>query len=162
MLGCRPMLTDDAYAAFKMLSSCRALELAMADFYEELAILHGHDSGVVRLWKKTACEEMSHAAQFTLLLDTMSDQIAEVRADATTLEKIRLAIETTREDFQQRCPTVHDALVAAIKFEESMGCFHADQIAVFENPHHRRLFKAMMAADNDHVGALRNALTKRP
>lgn len=162
MLGCHPMLRDDAYTAFKMLNSCRVLELAMADFYEELALLHEHDTGMVRLWKKTAGEEINHAAQFTLLLDTMTDQISEVRADAPTLEKIRLAIATTREGFQEHCPTVREALVAAIEFEESMSCFHADQVAVFESPRHRILFKAMMAADNDHVGLLRNALTKLP
>ena len=43
-----------------------------------------------------------------------------------------------------------------------MSCFHADQIAAFDSPRPRTLFKAMMAADNDHVGALRSVLAKSP
>lgn len=133
----------------------------MADFYEELALLHQEDAEMVRLWKKTAREEMNHAAQFTLLLDTLSDEISAIRADATTLEGIRLAIAATRERFEQHPPTVREALVAAIGFEESMSCFHADQVAVFDIPRLRTLFKAMMAADHDHVQALRSGLAAR-
>ncbi len=162
MLRYCPMLTEVVHGAYTMLRSCRALELAMADFYEELALLHQEQMEMVRLWKKTAREEMNHAAQFTLLLDTMSDQISEIRADTLTLEKIRLAIATTRDSFHQHPPTVREALVAAIAFEEAMSCFHADQIAAFDSPRPRTLFKAMMAADNDHVGALRSVLAKSP
>ena len=73
---------------------------------------------------------------------------------------IHLAIATTRAGFQQHCPTMREALIAAIELEELMSCFHADRVAVFESPRYQTLFKAMMAADNDHVGALRNVLSK--
>jgi hypothetical protein len=146
---------------YEVLRTCRALELAMADFYEDLALFHQEDAEMARLWKKTAREEVNHAAQFTLLLDTMSDEISAIRADALTLEEIRRAISATRERFQQHHPTVREALVAAIDFEESMSCFHADQVAVFDLPRLCALFKAMMAADHDHVQALRRGLATR-
>ena len=159
VLGLQTMVADGTREVFNVLAACRALELAMAGLYEALATLHEHDPAIARLWKKTAREEMNHAAQFTLMLETMTDTISAVIVDASTLTRVRQAIETTVEEFQIRPPSVREALVAAIDFEESMNAFHADQVLIFTNPQYKRLFQAMMAADNSHVGALRAALT---
>jgi len=48
----------------------------MAGFYQELAVLHAGDATMANLWKKTAREEMNHAAQFSLLIETMSDTVS--------------------------------------------------------------------------------------
>lgn len=132
----------------------------MAGLYEELAALHDYDAAVARLWKKTAREEMNHAAQFALLIETMSDMVSTTLADPTTFDRVRRAIENTVEEFSLRLPSVREALVAAIDFEESMSALHADQILVFTNPQCKRLLAAMMAADRGHVSALRAALSK--
>jgi rubrerythrin len=113
-----------------------------------------------RLWKKTAREEMNHAAQFALLIETMSDTVSASLVVPTTLDQVRAAIETTIEEYHLRPPSVREALVAAIDFEESMGALHADQILVFTNPQFKALLAAMMAADRGHVAALRAALSK--
>ena len=131
----------------------------MAGLYEELAALHEHDPAVTHLWKKTAWEELNHAAQFSLLIETMSDTISAALADPAVLDRVRRAIENTVEEYHLRPPAVRDALVAAIDHEESMSALHADQILVFTNPQVKALLAAMMAADRGHVAALRAALS---
>ena len=132
----------------------------MAGFYEELAALHEHDPGVARLWKKTAWEELNHAAQFSLLIETMSATISATLADPAILDRVRRALENTVEEYRLHPPAVRDALVAAIDHEESMNALHADQILVFANPQSKRMLTAMMAADRGHVAALRAALSR--
>jgi rubrerythrin len=154
------MPAEFAQEVSRVLTACQALELAMAGLYEELAALHDYDPVVARLWKKTAREEMNHAAQFALLIETMFDMVSATLVDPTTLDRARRAIENTVEEFSLRPPSVREALVAAIDFEESMSALHADQILVFTNPQCKRLLAAMMAADRGHVAALRAALSK--
>jgi rubrerythrin len=132
----------------------------MAGLYEALAALHDDDPAIERLWKKTAREEMNHAAQFALLIETMSDTVSASLVAPTTLEQIRAAIENTIEEYRLRPPSVREALVAAIDFEESMSALHADQILVFANPQFKALLAAMMAADRGHVAALQAALSR--
>jgi len=132
----------------------------MAGLYEELAALHEHNTAVARLWKKTAREELNHAAQFSLLIETMSDTISATLADPAILDRVRQAIENTVEEYRLHPPSVRESLVAAIDFEESMRVLHADQILVFANPQCKALLAAMMAADRGHVAALRAALSE--
>jgi rubrerythrin len=114
---------------------------------------------VATLWRKTAREELNHAAQFTLAIETMSDLIETAVVSATTLDRVRLAIENTSEEYALTQPSAREALVAAIDFEEAMASLHGDQILVFRDPRGAHLFQAMMAADRGHVAALRAALT---
>jgi len=144
----------------KVLTAGRALELAMAGLYGELAALHSHSPTMVRLWKKTAREEMNHAAQFTLALEAMSEVISTTVGNPSALDRLRQAIENTVEEFRVHRPSLREALVAAINFEALMSDLHADQILVFTDPRCRRLFEAMMAADAGHVAALRAALAE--
>jgi rubrerythrin len=154
------MPAEVAQEVFGVLTACQALELAMAGLYEELAALHDYDPAVARLWKKTAREEMNHAAQFSLLIETMFDTVSDALATPATLDHVRRSIENTVEEYRLHPPSVRDALVAAIDFEESMTALHADQILHFANPQCKRLVQAMMAADRGHVAALRAALSK--
>jgi len=132
----------------------------MAGFYQELAVLHAGDATMANLWKKTAREEMNHAAQFSLLIETMSDTVSAALTDPATLDRVRRAIENTVEEYLLRPPSVREALVAAIDFEESLGALHADQILVFTHPQCKQLLSAMMAADRGHVSTLRAVLSK--
>jgi rubrerythrin len=155
----RPMAVDGAYEVLQVLLACRSLELAVAGLYQELAEQHQHVPSVATLWKKTAREELNHAAQFTLAIETMSDLIETAVVSAAVLDRIRLAVENTIEEYALCKPTVREALVAAIDFEGAMATLHGDQILVFRDPRGTRLFQAMMAADHGHVTALRGALS---
>ncbi len=143
-----------------MLRACRALELAMADFYEGLASLHGDHPSMVRLWRKTAREEINHAAQFNLAIEAMSEVIARPRVAAEDVETIQRAIESMSEEYRHKPPSVTEALATAIDLETSMSDLHADRILVFTDPRCRLLFEAMMAADVGHVASLRAALAE--
>jgi len=132
----------------------------MAGLYEELASLHDYDPVLAALWRKTAREEMNHAAQFLLLIETMPDMVSATLIDPSPLDRVRRSIENVVEEYRLRPPSVREALVAAIDFEESMSALHADQILVFTTPQCKRLLQAMMAADRGHVAALREALSK--
>jgi hypothetical protein len=153
------MSADAAQDVFRVLYACRSIELAMAGLYEALAEIHDHDGPMAGLWRKTAREESNHAAQFSLLLDTMSETILRATVDSSTLDNLRQAVETTVEEYRLRSPSVRDALVAAIDFEETMDRVHADQVLIFSDPHCKRLFRAMMAADCGHITKLRAALS---
>ena len=132
----------------------------MAGLYDELAGLHDYDPVIAALWRKTAREELNHAAQFSLFIETLSDTVSAALTDPSTLDRVRRAIENTVEEYRLRPPLVREALVAAIDFEESMVALHADQILIFANPLSKRLVRAMMAADRGHIAALRAALSK--
>ncbi|HEY5284574.1 MAG TPA: hypothetical protein VIM14_17415 [Polyangia bacterium] len=152
------MSADISQEIFRTLIACRSLELAMAGLYAELSSLHEHDAKMARLWRKTSWEEMNHAAQFSLLLDTMSDTVSASLVEPAALDSVRRAIELTVEEFRLHPPSVREALVTAIDFEEAMNDLHADQLLVFANPRCKRLLAAMMAADSGHVASLRAAL----
>jgi rubrerythrin len=154
------MSSEVAQEVYRVLTACRFIELTMAGFYEELAVLHQDDAAMANLWKKTAREEMNHAAQFSLLIDTMSDTVSAALTDPATLDRVRRAIENTIEEYRLRLPSAREALVAAIDFEESMSSLHADQVLVFTHSQCKHLLAAMMAADRGHVSTLRAALSK--
>jgi rubrerythrin len=153
------MAVDDTYEVLRVLLACRSVELAVAGLYQELAHVHAQVPSVAALWRKTAREEMNHAAQFTLAIETMSALIETTVVSSADLERIRMAIENTIEEYALAPPTTRDALVAAIDFEEAMASLHGDQILVFRDPRGGQLFQAMMAADRGHVTALRTALS---
>ena len=154
------MPAEVAHEIFRLLSACRSVELAMAGLYEALAEIHDHDPPMARLWRKTAREESNHAAQFSLLLDSMPNAVLRAAVDLRVLDSLRLAIESTIEEYRLCSPSVRHALVAAIDFEEAMDHVHAHQALTFTEPRTKRLFLAMMAADAGHIAMLRVALTQ--
>lgn len=152
-------MTTDTREVFRVLVACRSVELAAATLYHELAVLHGDFPSLAALWRKTGDEELSHAAQFTLAIDTMSDEISAVSVDAGTLDKLRAQIEERTEAYRVARPSVRQALLAAIALEEAAHAFHADQIMSFRAAKTQQLFRAMMAADRGHLARLRLALS---
>jgi rubrerythrin len=141
-----------------VLLACRDVEQAMFELYNLLATLHADDAEMAKLWKKTANEERNHAAQFTLALETAQDTIEAVNLDVSAIRQTAQAVELLRQDCLKEPPGIRQALVAVIAFEESMAGIHLDKIAVFAEERHRQLFHAMMAADRQHIGRLREAL----
>src|SRR5512140_3822481 len=105
------MASAGADEVVRALHACRAIEWAMGGLYEVLAELHAHDAGLARLWRKTAIEEASHAAQFSLLIDTMPDCIEAATLSSAALVALYRAVENTLEELALRRPTMRDALV---------------------------------------------------
>jgi rubrerythrin len=145
-------------ATMQVLYRCRSVELAMSGLYETLADLHHRQPTMARLWRKTAREEANHASQFSLLIEAMTATVEGVEPDLHALENLRDAIEMTAEEFRLRSPSVREALVAVIDFEEAMDRIHAHQAVRFRDLRGRRMFEAMMAADSGHITRLRTAL----
>jgi rubrerythrin len=152
------MAAEVTQDVLRVLRACRAIELAMAGLYDALAEIHAHEPAIARLWRKTAREEDNHAAQFALLLDGMREAVDDATVDLAAIEGLRQAVETTVEEYRLRSPSVREALVAAIDFEEAMDRLHADQALTFVDHRCQRMFEAMMAADSGHVAKLRLAL----
>jgi rubrerythrin len=154
------MPAEVAQDLLRVLAACGAIERAMAGLYDTLAEVHAHEPAIARLWRKTAREEDNHAAQFSLLLDGMREAVLTAALDARALDQLRQAVENTVEEFRLRAPSVREALVAAIDFEETMDRLHAHQSLTFVDQRCRRMFEAMMAADRGHVARLRLALRR--
>jgi rubrerythrin len=154
------MPAEAAQEILRVLADCRSVELAMAGLYEALAEIHEHQPAMARLWRKTAREEANHAAQFALLLEAMPEAVIKASVESQSLGDLRMAVESTVEEYRLRSPSVREALVATIDFEEAMDRIHAHKALVFAEPRCKRLFQAMMAADSGHVTRLRAALHK--
>lgn len=151
---------EAAQDVLRVLYACRSIELAMCGLYEALAEIHAREAKIVRLWRKTAREEANHAAQFSFLLEAIPDAVQATAVDLRALESLRQAVENTIEEFRLRLPTVREALVTAIDFEEAMDRIHAHHALTFVDLRCRRMFEAMMAADSGHVLRLRATLHK--
>jgi rubrerythrin len=145
----------------RVLAACERIEVLAAQAYRKLAALHAADTELAALWSKTAREEESHAAQFRFsqaVLDQVVGQVRVKLADAVTATN-RLV------DFLRRCdaspPSSLEALREMIDLEQWLEQFHLANAAAFTSPQHQKLFRAMMQADCEHVGALRAVLARR-
>jgi rubrerythrin len=141
----------------EVLEACRKIELRMAKLYDLLADLHAAHEKVRKLWAKTAREEDNHAQQFALLL-RRPDGLPGLRVDGSKAEQALKAVDTIIASYHEKAPSVHEALEAAMTLEHTLAKYHADYAVEFTDEGQRQLFRAMMAADNDHVGALQAAL----
>jgi rubrerythrin len=147
------------YNVREVLVACRDLEMLMASLYDMLAKIHADVPSMAKLWSKTANEERNHAAQFGLVLDIRNEAVEAVRVDLSEVGRMHRAVEMLCQECATRPPAVDDALRTAIAFEEALMDLHAHQVPIFTHDSHKNLFAAMMAADREHVGRLRRALT---
>jgi rubrerythrin len=151
-----------AFNVREVLTACRDMETAMADLYEMLAKVHADIPHMVKLWTKTANDERNHAAQFALALDIGNAAVEAVRVDLSVIERTIRSVKLLQKECATHPPTVEQALQAAISFEEALVNLHADKIPIFADASHKKLFGAMMAADQEHVGRLRRMLACGP
>jgi rubrerythrin len=145
-----------------LLELCRKVELAAARLYHVYAKLHRDDAGMSALWSKTAREEENHARQIEMVMRRRAQLAVTVRADP---EKAQRALALL-EDFIARsmvdAPSTRRALEDAVTAEHAFIQFHADYAVEFGEEADRSLFRSMMAADQDHIGALQAALDSLP
>jgi rubrerythrin len=141
-----------------LLELCARLEQAHARLYGALAEAHAASPRVAALWAKTAREEEGHAAQFRLAATRYLDRIVAVRVDPSEAIRLLEGVTALTERARQSPPIITEALRQAIQLEELMAALHLDRAADFLKPADRSLFRAMMAADQAHAQALRDAL----
>ncbi len=142
----------------KVLETCRKVEEAAGRLYRVLAKVHQETPGIVALWTKTAREEDNHAQQITLVLRKRQALSGQVAVDISKAEKALKLIEDTIDTVTADTPSHRQALEEAVVLEHLLMAFHADYVMRFDDPTWAQLFKAMMAADQDHIGALESAL----
>jgi len=141
-----------------LLNVCRQVEQAAARLYHLYAKLLRDEPGISALWLKTAREEENHARQIEMVIRRHTQVAVSVHADP---EKAKSALALTEQMIalaMVNTPSVRRALEDAITAEHAFAQFHADYAVEFGEEADRNLFRSMMAADKDHVGALEAAL----
>lgn len=146
-------------AHVRVLETCRKVEEGAAKLYHLLADQHRHEPGIAALWKKTAREEENHAQQVALV--RRREQVAaSVKVDPVRAEQALALVHSVIEACQAQAPSIPQALEEAITLEHTLAQFHADFAVEFTDPAYQQLFRSMMAADKEHVGALQAALER--
>lgn len=140
-----------------VLAICRDVELANEQLYLFFADLFKDDAKLARLWRKTALEEGNHANQFNLATKVNAGMIESVNLDfveaAQTLEFVRLVLDKAKKS----PPLPEEALRIAVELEEKLSKFHLDCQVRFTEESFVEMFRAMMAADDEHARAIRQA-----
>jgi len=139
----------------KVLEICRDIELASGELYRYFAeIFSGHEA-MAALWRKTATEEDNHAMQFVLAIKMRKETIIDTLSlDISRAENTLKVVKSLTDLVRKNKPSMHEALQAAIKMEKGLVGFHMATVAHFVHESHKKLFTAMMKADNEHIEAL--------
>jgi rubrerythrin len=140
-----------------LLDLCRKVELAAARLYRLYAKLHRQEAGTSALWLKTAREEENHARQIEMVMRRRARLAVTVRADPEKAQKALALLEEGAAQSMLNAPSVRHALEEAITAEHALMQFHADYAIELHEASDRNLFRSMMAADRDHIGALQAA-----
>jgi hypothetical protein len=137
--------------------SCR-IELAMSRLYQVLALAHKSTPTIAALWNKTAREEQQQAAQYRLAIGHAHAMLTGIYLDFEQVNQALLTIEALTERFRAHPPEIEDALRRTVELEDKLRHLHLDVSGQFRNSSHRRLFRAMTAADQEHIDSLKLAL----
>ena len=148
---------NDARRALKL---CAEMEREMGALYRDLAAAHAEDPELAQLWFKTAREEDNHARQFELAL-LYDEKLGTVLVTSETAKALVGVVPEMRWRLAEGQTSPVKALRTAIELEERFADFHMTTVTTFGTPGLRKLFEAMMAADRDHVAALRAELAGR-
>jgi rubrerythrin len=148
---------NDARRALRL---CAEMEREMGGLYRDLAAAHAADAGLAQLWLKTAHEEDNHARQFELALQ-YDEKLGTVLVTSETAKALVGVVQEMRWRLAEGHTSPAKALRTAIELEERFADFHMTTVTTFGTPGLRKLFEAMMAADRDHVAALRAELAGR-
>jgi rubrerythrin len=145
-------------AEIKVLETCTQVEEGAGRLYRLLAEAHKGSPELAALWEKTAREEDNHSQQIGMVIRKRDQMAAQVQVELARAEKAFDLIQDVIAHVQANAPAPRQALEDAIMLEKTLMAFHADYAVRFAEPMWEQLFKAMMAADRDHVGALESAL----
>jgi rubrerythrin len=143
-----------------LLKNCAAIERESAELYHWFSDLFYENRHAADIWKKTALEEENHESQFVLAEKLLDDMLAIPFQDQSTsgaeLEKIR----ALRREFTAQPPDLVTALEAAILFEEELAEFHMENVLLYSDEEHHKMFEAMMGHDREHAESLKKLLAE--
>jgi len=140
-----------------ILGKCYSIEKTTEKIY---SWLEGHhkNTPLEKIWQKTASEEDNHALQFKLAINNIDNIMDNMLISSSTVEKSLNEVEMIFEEIVKEKPGMEEALKIAINMEEKYAALHMQHISIFKDASLKNLFKAMMAADQEHVKTLKKAL----
>jgi len=145
----------------RLFKKCHALESCAAEIYRHLAELHQSDPPLSRLFEKTAGEEDNHAAQFDMAQRLyLRNAACNIDLDESRIDGILATARSTLEEMRNNPPSPVEALKNAVMLEQVFSDFHVHTAVHFEDRSVQKLFRAMMAADQEHNETLEKALVE--
>jgi rubrerythrin len=141
-----------------LLDLCYRIEMTAAEVYRALARAHAAHPQLAALWSRTAGEEDNHALQFKLAPRTLEHMVAGAQVDEARARQALALVEDLLAEVRRGVASPAECLRTAIGFEDYLGQFHMNQAVSFTSDLYRKMFDAMMKADQAHVESLREAL----
>jgi rubrerythrin len=146
----------------RLLEICRDIETFCAETYHLYADRYADDEELRLLWEKTYKEEQNHAQQFEFLIKMRRDDpVMKMNVDQSKANQVLNMVKEIYNHVLSHTPSSIDALRSAIKLEEKLSEFHLDSVADFRDDHLKKLFHAMMLADNKHLESIKDVYSKR-
>lgn len=143
----------------QLLSTCAAIERAVGDIYFQFEQMYADIPQLSDLWQKTAREELNHEQQFLMASRLYSSQLKpDSSVSLERLVTILSAVRGVHDRVLQSPPSPERALKLAIDLEKQLVETHLKAVLCFDSQSVNGLFKAMMAADQEHVAALQKFL----
>jgi rubrerythrin len=152
-------MVETSADADHLLEVCRQIEFTLASLYRFLSNLYGEIPDIASVFLKTANEEENHALQFVLALKlpkVIAHPTVAMGAEDSLLRDV-LGLDAKA---RRILPPPVEALRTAVDLERRLAAYHMDSIGSFHHPRLQEMFKAMMAADKQHVETLTAALAK--
>ncbi|MDD5223742.1 MAG: ferritin family protein [bacterium] len=146
------------YTDIRILEKCRRVEEIAEEIYLLLAKAYRSDPQACAVFTKTASEEENHASQFSLAIRMKKGLQVEILMDKDQLEEILQMSESILKEIKINPPPLRKALEDMIMLEEVLSECHLANTMQFKDESSKKLFQAMMSADQDHVGSLKKAL----
>lgn len=135
-----------------LLQICRDIETVCAEIYHVYAERFAADEDLRELWQKTFEEERNHANQFVMAINLRRDGVVvNMNIDRARATQILEMVKGIYSGILVNMPSKIDALRSAIKLEKKLSEFHLDVMADFQDEGMKKMFSAMMMADNQHV-----------
>lgn len=150
-------MTETSADADHLLEVCRRIEFTLGSLYRFLSELYVDMHDLAAVFLKTANEEQNHALQFELALK-LPNLILHPTVNVGGADRLLKDVLDFDVKVRQTLPRPADALRAAVEMENRLAAYHMDTIGEFRHPRTQEMFKAMMAADKQHVGRLTAAL----
>lgn len=145
----------------KVLEDCRDIEFCCAELYKFYADHFKSIPEISELWRKTAFEEENHAEQFTLAIKLQRQGAIEyVMMDPFKAANALNIVKSICDNVKKTKPNLEDALRSAIKLELKLSEFHTVAVASFADESFKKMFTAMMKADDYHLTKLQAAYDK--
>lgn len=146
----------------ELLQVCREIELLCAKIYRVYADGFAEDEELRALWTKTLAEEENHAHQFKMAINLRRDNAIEcVKIDKIKGSEVLSMLKNIYDGILVKLPSKIDALQSAINLEKNLSSFHLDAVAIFQDVSMKKMFQAMMKADDHHVQRIEEMYRKR-